>query len=136
MTVYALLQLRVSVLCFPIQTDLTYHNDVHPNNTATASVKSTFEPVLGNPTNFASTGIDPTQIFHGQELVAQVGACWLFSYNLPIVGSNNMGLWVGFDFTQLLPPPLQGGNFTTGSRRARPPHQLRLQPDRSPRRLV
>ena len=99
-------------LRFPIQTDLTYHNDVHPNNTATASVKSTFEPVLGNPTNFASTGIDPTQIFNGQELVAQVGADAGFSYNLPIVGSNNMGLWVGFDFTQLLPPPLQGGKFT------------------------
>ena len=75
-------------------------------------MKSTFEPVLGNPTNFASTNIDPTQIFNGQELVAQVGADAGFSYNLPVVGSNNLGLWVGFDFTQLLPPPLKGGSFT------------------------
>ena len=98
-------------LRFPIQTNLTYHNEVS-NNVATASLKSTFEPVMAQPNDFASTGIDPTQIFNDQELVAQVGADAGFSYNLPVVGSNNMGLWVGFDFTQLLPPKLQGGKFT------------------------
>jgi hypothetical protein len=98
-------------LRFPIQTQLSYHNDVHSNNTADADVKAVFKPIEGTAADFTSTGLSDDQLFDGKELVAQVGADAGFSYNLPVVGSNSMGITVGVDFTNLLPAPYTGGHF-------------------------
>jgi hypothetical protein len=99
-------------LRFPVQAELKYHNAVHPDNSATASLNAVFTPLEATMQQFVSTNIDPTQIFNAQELVAQVGADAGFSYNLPVVGSNNMGISIGVDFTQFLPAPYTGGKFT------------------------
>jgi hypothetical protein len=98
-------------LRFPIQTELSYHNVTHANNTAQASLKADFAPINGTDADFQSTGIDPTQLFDGKELVAQVGADAGFNYNLPVVGSGGTGFSVGVDFTDMLPSPYTGGHF-------------------------
>ena len=98
-------------LRFPIQTELSYHNVTHPNNTAEASFKADFAPINGTVAEFESTGIDPSQLFDGKELVAQVGADAGFNYNLPVIGSGGTGISVGVDFTDLLPAPYTGGHF-------------------------
>lgn len=110
-------------LRFPIQTHLKYHNLVHPNQTAAASLTADFEPaaftsVADSVTQFRSTGLENDQIFDGKELVAQVGADAGFNFNLPIVGSTlpvigskGMKFSVTLDFTELLPPPYKGGHF-------------------------
>jgi len=98
-------------LRFPIQTTLTYHNVVHPNNSAEATLKADFKPIEGTVTDFQSTGLSSDQLFDGKELVAQVGADAGFNYNLPVVGSGGAGISVGVDFTNLLPSPYTGGHF-------------------------
>jgi hypothetical protein len=99
-------------LRFPILTQLKYHNVVHPNQSADASLTANFKPIDGSPQQFASTGLESDQIFDGKELVAQVGADAGFSFNLPVIGSNGMGFSVGVDFTSLLPAPYTNGHFT------------------------
>jgi hypothetical protein len=98
-------------LRFPIRTELSYHNVTHANNTAQASLKADFAPINGTVQDFESTGLDPTQLFDGKELVAQVGADAGFNYNLPVIGSGGAGISVGVDFTDLLPAPYTGGHF-------------------------
>ncbi len=98
-------------LRFPIQTELSYHNVTHANNTAQASLKADFAPINGTEADFQDTGIDPSQLFDGKELVAQVGAEAGFNYNLPVVGSGGTGFSVNVDFTDLLPAPYTGGHF-------------------------
>jgi hypothetical protein len=99
-------------LRFPIQTQLKYHNVVHSNQTAEASLNAVFKPIDGTPQQFASTGLESDQIFDGKELVAQVGADAGFNYNLPVIGSGGEGFSVGVDFTDLLPTPYTHGHFT------------------------
>lgn len=98
-------------LRFPIQTQLKYHNVVHANNSAQATMTATYEPIQGTAQDFASTGLASDQIFDGKELVAQVGADAGFSVNLPILSGNNQ-ISVGIDFTDYLPSPYKGGHFT------------------------
>lgn len=99
-------------LRFPIQTQLKYHNVVHPNQTAEANLTAIFKPIDGSAEQFASTGLENDLIFDGKELVAQVGADAGFSFNLPVVGSGGTGFSVGVDFTSLLPSPYTNGHFT------------------------
>ncbi len=98
-------------LRFPIQTQLSYKNVVHPNNTAQATLTADFQPINGSVQDFEDTGIESDQLFNGQELVAQVGAYAGFDYNLPVIGSNNAKFEVGVDFTDILPAPYTGGHF-------------------------
>ena len=111
-------------LRFPIQTQLKYHNVVHPNQTADASFTADFEPVkytsdADSIAQFKLTGLEQDQIFDGKELVAQVGADAGFNFNLPIVGSTlpvigskGMKFSLGLDFTDILPSPYNGGHFS------------------------
>ena len=98
-------------LRFPIQTQLKYHNVVHSNSTAQASMTATYQPIQGNPQDFLSTGLSDDQLFDGKELVAQVGAYAGYNVNLPVLGSSNQ-INVGVDFTQWLPSPYTNGTFT------------------------
>lgn len=103
-------------LRFPIQTHLKYHNVVHPNQTADASLTADFEPaefksVADSIAQFQSTGLEHDQIFDGKELVAQVGADAGVDFNLPVIGSQEIKFSPTLDFTDLLPPPYQGGHF-------------------------
>jgi hypothetical protein len=103
-------------LRFPIQTHLKYHNVVHPNQTADASLTADFEPadftsVADSIAQFKSTGLEQDQIFDGKELVAQVGADAGVDFNLPVIGSQEIKFSPTLDFTDLLPPPYKGGHF-------------------------
>jgi hypothetical protein len=103
-------------LRFPIQTHLKYHNVVHPNQTADASLTADFEPaefksVADSIAQFQSTGLEHDQIFDGKELVAQVGAVAGVDFNLPVIGSQEIKFSPTLDFTDLLPPPYKGGHF-------------------------
>ena len=103
-------------LRFPIQTHLKYHNVVHPNQTADASLTADFDPanftsVANSVAQFQSTGLEKDQIFDGKELVAQVGADAGVDFNLPVIGSKEIKFSPTLDFTDLLPPPYQGGHF-------------------------
>ncbi len=103
-------------LRFPIQTHLKYHNVVHPNQTAEASLTADFEPadftsVANSVAQFKSTGLENDQIFDGKELVAQVGADAGVDFNLPVIGSREIKFSQTLDFTDLLPPPYKGGHF-------------------------
>jgi hypothetical protein len=106
-------------LRFPIQTQLKYHNVVHPNQTADASLTADFAPIKASAAQFQLTGLEHDQIFDGKELVAQVGADAGFNFNLPIVGSTlpvigskGMKFTLNLDFTDILPSPYNGGIFT------------------------
>ena len=98
-------------LRFPIQTQLKYHNVVHPNQTADASFTSVFEPIEGTVAQFQSTSLESDQLFDGKELVAQVGADAGVDFNLPVIGSQEIKFSPTLDFTTLLPPPYKGGHF-------------------------
>ena len=98
-------------LRFPIQTHLKYHNVVHPNQTADASLTADFEPIEGSTDQFKSTGLESDQLFDGKELVAQVGADAGVDFNLPVIGSQEIKFSPTLDFTDLLPPPYKGGHF-------------------------
>jgi len=98
-------------LRFPIQTHLKYHNVVHPNQTADASLTADFEPIEGTTDQFKSTGLESDQLFDGKELVAQVGADAGVDFNLPVIGSQEIKFSPTLDFTDLLPPPYKGGHF-------------------------
>jgi hypothetical protein len=97
-------------LRFPIQTTLKYQTVVHPNNSAEAKLTPQFTPIEGDVNDFFSTGLDASELYNAQEIVAQVGADAGFSVNLPVL-SNSQDFQVGVDFTQLLPAPYTGGRF-------------------------
>src|SRR5579863_1606024 len=97
-------------LRFPIEATLKYQTVVHPNNSAEAKLTPQFVPIEGDSNAFQQAGLDPSQWFNEQEIVAQVGANAGFSVNLPVL-SNSQSFGVNVDFTQLLPAPYTGGRF-------------------------
>jgi hypothetical protein len=97
-------------LRFPIQTSLKYQTVVHPNNQAEAKLTPQFVPIEGDDNDFFSSGLDASELYNAQEIVAQVGANAGFDVNLPGFG-NSQDFQVGVDFTQLLPAPYTGGRF-------------------------
>jgi len=97
-------------LRFPIQATLKYETVVHPNNTAEAKLTPQFVPIEGDVNDFFSAGLDASELYNAQEIVAQVGADAGFNVNLPGFGTNQ-DFSVNVDFTQLLPAPYTGGRF-------------------------
>ncbi len=97
-------------LRFPIEATMQYQTIVHPNNTAEAKVTTKFVPIEGDQNAFQDAGLDASEWYNEQEIVAQVGANAGFSVNLPVL-SNSQNFQVGVDFTQLLPAPYTGGRF-------------------------
>jgi hypothetical protein len=87
-----------------------YETVVHPNNSAEAKLTPQFVPIEGDVNDFFSAGLDASQMYNAQEIVAQVGADAGFSVNLPGFGSSQ-NFSVGVDFTNLLPSPYTGGRF-------------------------
>ncbi len=97
-------------LRFPIRTTLKYQTVIHPNNSAEAKLTPQFVPIEGSIDDFFSAGLDASEMYNAQEIVAQVGANAGFDVNLPGFG-NSQDFQVGVDFTQLLPAPYTGGRF-------------------------
>jgi hypothetical protein len=97
-------------LRFPIQANLKYETVVHPNNTAEAKLTPQFVPIEGDADDFFYAGLDQSELYNAQEIVAQVGADAGFNVNLPVL-SAGQNFSVNVDFTQLLPAPYTGGRF-------------------------
>lgn len=97
-------------LRFPIRVGGTYafHRDA---NGSSATLRPTFVPIDGSAADYASTGLDPNQVFDGKELVAEFGAWAGVNYKVPVIGSGGARLDVGKDFTDDLPPPFTHGQF-------------------------
>ena len=96
-----------------VKTDLTVKN-----NGSKAELAFDVKPIDANPEQYTATGLPPSYIFNGKELVAEAGAEAGLKYTLPIVGAGNLGPWgTSVDFTTKFPDPLTNGQFVPPSSR-------------------
>ena len=97
-------------LRFPIQVGGLY--SYHRNGTnETASIAPVFVPINGSASDYASTGLDSSQIFNGKELVAQADAYAGMNLKLPFFGTHGFQFKIGADLTKDLPAPFTDGQF-------------------------
>ena len=54
----------------------------------------------------------PSQIFRGQEFVAELGAFAGYDYKLPVIGSGSKTLSAEINLAKMLPAPYTNGHFT------------------------
>ena len=88
------------------------------NNARNAELAFNVRPIEANAAEFTATGLPPSYIFGGKELVAEVGATAGLTYLLPVVGLGELGPYKArLDFTSKFPDPLTGGNFIPPSSR-------------------
>ena len=80
-----------------------------------ASVQPTFEAIDANPSQYRQAGLSTSQLFDGQEIVAELGATAGLDMKLPFIGSKTPSHGVDMDFTERLNPPFRGGNFVPPS---------------------
>ena len=97
-------------LRFPIVVDgkYLYTNDGGGEH---AYLTATMTPVDGTPAQYAASGLGSTQIFNGQELVAELQASAGYEYKLPLIGEGQHTLTVGYDLADKLPAPYTHGQF-------------------------
>ncbi len=95
---------------FPIQVTGQYRYEARSGVTDKATFSVMTLPVDGNEELYRSTGLSDEQLFQGKELVAELGFTAGVEYNLPF-RRDNMSLTLGYDFTDLLPGKLKGGQF-------------------------
>ena len=97
-------------LRFPIVVDgkYSYANDGSGEH---AYLTATMTPVDGSPAQYAASGLGSTQIFNGQELVAELQASAGYEYKLPLIGEGQHSLTVGYDLADKLPAPYTHGQF-------------------------
>lgn len=94
-----------------VKTDLTVKNSGRE-----AELAFNIKPIDASPAQYTATGLPPSYIFNGKELVAEVGAEAGVKYTLPLVGEGTLGPWgTRVDFTSKLPTPLTNGQFVPPS---------------------
>ena len=98
-------------LRFPIVLDGTYKS-VTDSTSQRGYLTATMTPVDGTPAQYASAGLASTQIFNGQEFVAELKASAGYDYKLPLIGEDHRTLSVGYDLADKLPAPYTHGQFT------------------------
>jgi hypothetical protein len=97
-------------LRFPIVVDgkYTYAKDDGGEH---AWLTATMTPVDGSPAQYAASGLASTQIFNGQEFVAELQANAGYEYKLPLIGEGHHSLTVGYNLADKLPAPYTHGQF-------------------------
>ncbi|MEJ2441034.1 MAG: hypothetical protein P8Z72_15425 [Gammaproteobacteria bacterium] len=75
-----------------------------------ATVAPVFEPINGNVSDYAATGLPGDKIFNGKELVAEVQAHAGMNFKVPFY-TDGVSFKVGKDFTKGLPAPFTNGQF-------------------------
>lgn len=98
-------------LRFPIVLDGNYRYEQN-GRTERASLTATMTPVDGSPAQYAAAGLGSSQIFKGQEFVAELKASAGYEYKLPLIGEGRRTLTVGYDLAEMLPAPYTRGQFT------------------------
>jgi hypothetical protein len=97
-------------LRFPIVVDgkYQYTNDGGADH---AYLTATMTPVDGTPAQYAASGLASSQIFNGQEFVAELQANAGYEYKLPLIGEDSHSLTVGYNLADKLPAPYTHGQF-------------------------
>jgi len=97
-------------LRFPIVVDgkYSYSNDSGGEH---AYLTATMTPVDGTPAQYAASGLASSQIFNGQEFVAELQANAGYEYKLPLLGEGSHSLTAGYDLADKLPAPYTHGQF-------------------------
>jgi hypothetical protein len=98
-------------LRFPIVLDGTYRT-VSESSGEKGYLIASMNPVDGTPAQYAASGLASTQIFNGQEFVAELKASAGYDYKLPLMGEGHKTLTVGYDLADKLPAPYTHGQFT------------------------
>jgi hypothetical protein len=76
-----------------------------------AYLTATMTPVDGTAAQYAASGLASSQIFNGQELVAELQASAGYDYKLPLIGEDHHSLTIGYDLADKLPAPYTHGQF-------------------------
>ncbi|MCJ2188294.1 hypothetical protein [Novosphingobium beihaiensis] len=99
-------------LRFPIRMKGTYQYR-HRNGNERAKFVPQFVPVNGGPQDYSQAGIANSQLFGGQELVAEAKVYSGLLYKLPRGRQGDLSLFdIGLDLTDRLPAPFKNGQFT------------------------
>lgn len=72
---------------------------------------ATMTPVDGTSAQYAASGLASSQIFNGQELVAELQANAGYDYKLPFIGEDHHSLTIGYNLADKLPAPYSHGQF-------------------------
>ncbi|MGN6154153.1 MAG: hypothetical protein ACTHN4_00240 [Sphingomicrobium sp.] len=97
-------------LRFPIVVDGKY-SYAKDDSGEHAYLTATMTPVDGSPAQYAASGLASSQIFNGQEFVAELQANAGYEYKLPLIGEDQHSLTVGYDLADKLPAPYTHGQF-------------------------
>lgn len=98
-------------LRFPVRMQGTYQYR-HRNGVERAAFVPQFVPINGSVQDYSRAGIAGSQLFDGQELVAEATAYSGLVYKLPYGKQGNLSLFdVGIDLTDRLPAPFSHGQF-------------------------
>ncbi|TIX49479.1 hypothetical protein [Alteraurantiacibacter aquimixticola] len=98
-------------LRFPIRMEGTYRYR-HQNGNERASFVPQFMPIDGSVQDYSRAGIANSQLFGGQELVAEATANSGLVYKLPHGRQGDLSLFdVGLDLTDRLPAPFANGQL-------------------------
>ena len=98
-------------LRFPIVVDGKYVFAKDSSGTDHAYLTATMTPVDGTPAQYAASGLASSQIFNGQEFVAELQANAGYEYKLPLIGEDSHSLTVGYNLADKLPAPYSHGQF-------------------------
>ncbi len=97
-------------LRFPIVVDGKYSYE-NGSGGEHAYLTATMTPVDGTPAQYAASGLDSSQIFNGQEFVAELQANAGYDYKLPLIGEDHHSLTIGYNLADKLPAPYTHGQF-------------------------
>lgn len=98
-------------LRFPIRFDADYAYQRVGTAPGSAKLTPRFDPINGQPADYAASGLPAAKLFEGKEFVAEISAWAGFGYKIPLFGSGNVGDKLSLDFTDSLPAPFTDGQF-------------------------
>ena len=98
-------------LRFPIVVDGRYQYGKDSSGTDHAYLTATMTPVDGTPAQYAASGLASSQLFNGQEFVAELQANAGYEYKLPILGEGGHSVSAGYNLADKLPAPYTHGQF-------------------------
>ena len=102
-------------LRFPIRMEGTYRYR-HQNGNERAAFVPQFTPINGDVQDYSNAGLASSQLFGGQELVAEATAYSGLVYKLPYGRQGDFSLFdVGIDLTDRLPAPFANGQLVPPS---------------------
>ena len=99
-------------LRFPVLVGGTYRYQETSPDDRNATLALTMRPINGTPAQYLASGLSSSQLFAGQEFVAELKASAGYEYKLPIIGEDrrNVDLF-NYDLAAMLPAPFTNGQF-------------------------